>query len=246
VTGRVRVLIVDDEPLARRGVRARLARYDNVEIAGECDTGAAAVRAIRSLAPDVVFLDVQMPELDGFGVVEEVGAGAMPVTVFLTAFDQHALRAFEARALDYLLKPIDDERFSAAMDRAIDAVMQRRVTGGVAPIRITARDRGRVLLLDVMEVDWVEAQGDYVRLHAGRKTHLVRDTLTRFAGKLPPDRFVRIHRSAVVNVDRVRELLPKPNREWIVVLIDGTRLRLSRGYRDEVERLLPKDLRPSD
>ena len=238
MTARLRVLIVDDEPLARRGVRARLVRHKNIEIVGECDSGSAAVRAIRALAPDIVFLDVKMPELDGFGVVREIGSAAMPVTIFLTAFDDYALRAFEAQALDYLLKPIDDDRFAVAMDRAIARVLQKRAAGGAEPIRIAARDRGRILMVDVRDIDWVEAYGDYVRLHVHGRGHLVRDTLTRFAARLPRDRFVRIHRSAIVNATRVRELLPRRNREFVVVLKDGTRLRLSRSFRDELQRLL--------
>jgi two-component system LytT family response regulator len=237
--GAVRVLIVDDEPLARRGVRARLARHDSVEVVGECDNGHSAVRAIASLAPDIVFLDVKMPVLDGFGVVDAVGSSAMPVTVFLTAFDEFALQAFEAQALDYLLKPIDDERFAQALERAWRRVMERRAGAGNQPIRIVTRDRGRILLIDAQEIEWVQAEGDYVRLHLRNGSHLIRETMRAISARLPGRQFVRIHRSTIVNVSQVRELVRHANREFIVVLRDGTRLKLSRGFRDRLQALLP-------
>jgi two-component system LytT family response regulator len=260
----LRVLIVDDEPLARRGVRARLLALGGggLEIVGECAGGRDAVRAIGELAPDLVFLDVQMPGLDGFGVIEAVGAERMPAVVFVTAYDQHALRAFDAHALDYLLKPIDDERFAVAVSRARQRVAERRsgaradalaarlaaaLAGLGAPAaapesasgdRLVVRDRGRVLLIDPAEVDWVEAEGDYVRLHVGGRGHLHRETMAAMEARLGPRRFARIHRSAIVNVDRVREVRPRGDREYTVVLRDGTRLGLSRGYRDRMRALL--------
>src|SRR5688572_24500100 len=166
---KLRVLIVDDEPLSRRGVRARLLGHEDMDVVGEAENGLDAVWAIRQLAPDLVFLDVQMPGLDGFGVVEQVGVERMPVVVFLTAFDDHALKAFEVQALDYLLKPIDDERFAVTLQRARRRVAERRAGAGTTlpGLRIAARDRGRVFLLDANEIDWVEADGDYVRIHAG-------------------------------------------------------------------------------
>ena len=259
----LRALIVDDEPLGRRGVRARLARADDVEVVGECAGGREAVRSIRDLAPDVVFLDVQMPGLDGFGVVEAVGPGAMPVTVFVTAYDEHALRAFEAQALDYLLKPIDDDRFDRALDRARrrvaerrESALGRRVSDALAgaagtPEAVPHRspdarflvDRaGRVAVVHADEVDWVEAAGDYVGLHAGRDVHLLRETMARMEDRLDPRRFVRIHRSTIVNVDRIRELRPRANREYDVVLHDGTELKLSRSYRDRLATAFGADL----
>lgn len=233
----LRVLIVDDEPLARRGVRARLPA--GAEVVAECGNGQDAVRAIERERPDLVFLDVQMPGLDGFGVVKAVGVDRMPVVVFLTAFDEHALRAFEAQALDYLLKPIDDERFATAVQRAMRRVAERARTDAVlAPIRIAARDRGRVVLLEPSEIDWVEADGDYVRLHTRDRSYLVRETMKAMTARLPAEQFARIHRSTIVNVSRVRELLPHTNRELVVVLDGGRRLKLSRGYRDELEALM--------
>lgn len=260
----LRVLIVDDEELARRGVAARLARGGGVEVVGECESGEDAVAAIGALSPDVVFLDVQMPELDGFEVVARVGPDRMPPVVFVTAYDAHALRAFDAHALDYLLKPIDDERFAEAVERVRQRVAERRVGAvvrqlaaalaelggpaarGGAPVgraptaprdRLIVRDGGRVTFVDVDDVDWVAADGDYVRLHVRGRGHLVRETIAAMAARLPAGRFVRIHRSAIVNVDRVRELHPHTNRELRVVLRDGTRLKVSRGYRDQIAAL---------
>jgi two-component system LytT family response regulator len=237
---KLRVLVVDDEPLARRGVRARLLGHEDMDVVGEAENGLDAVWAIRQLAPDLVFLDIQMPGLDGFGVVEKVGVARMPVVVFLTAFDEHALKAFEAQALDYLLKPIDDERFATALERARRRIAERRA-GAVTRLpglRIAARDRGRVLLLDANEIDWIEADGDYVRVHAGDRGLLLRETMTAIESRLPPEKFVRIHRSTIVNVSSVRELVPHVNREFIVVLNPGARVKLSRGYRDRLVALM--------
>jgi two-component system LytT family response regulator len=244
----LRALIVDDEPLARRGIRARLAGA-GVDVAAECGDGEETVRAIRELAPDIVFLDVQMPGMDGFAVVETVGADAMPTVVFVTAYDAHALRAFEAHALDYLLKPIDDERFALALARARAHIAERRdgalgrrlramlAEGEVArvpvqlavptpplPPRVPVRDRGRIVLLDADEITWIEADGDYVRVHAGTQRYLLRERMAAMEVRLGRERFVRIHRSAIVNVGRVRELRPRPNHEYVVVLRDGTQL----------------------
>lgn len=237
---KLRVLIVDDEPLARRGVRARLLGQPDMDVVGEAENGLDAVWAVRQLAPDLVFLDVQMPGLDGFGVIEQVGVERMPVVVFLTAFDDHALKAFEAQALDYLLKPIDDERFGMTLQRARRRIAERRAGAATTlpGLRIAARDRGRVLLLDANEIDWIEADGDYVRIHAGERGLLVRETMKTIESRLPPEKFVRIHRSTIVNVTCVRELVPHVNREFIVILKDGARLKLSRGYRDRLVTLL--------
>jgi two-component system, LytTR family, response regulator len=237
---KLRVLIVDDEPLSRRGVRARLLGQEDMDVVGEAENGLDALWAIRQLAPDLLFLDIQMPGLDGFGVVEQVGVDQMPVVVFLTAFDDHALKAFEAQALDYLLKPIDDERFMVTLQRARQRVAERKAGAAAKKggTRIAARDRGRVLLLDADEIDWVEADGDYMRLHAGDRSLLVRETMNSIEARLPKEKFVRIHRSTIVNVSTVRELLPHVNREFIVILKNGARLKLSRGYRDRLVELM--------
>jgi two-component system LytT family response regulator len=243
---RIRTLIVDDEPLARRGLRARLDRRVDVEIVGECASGRAAVDAIRTLAPDLVLLDVQMPGIDGFGVVDAVGADAMPVVVFVTAHDEHALRAFESHALDYVLKPIAAARLDQALDRAARRVAERRAraaAGGsasaAAPLdHFLVRRGSRVVVVPTDAVDWIEADGDYVRLHAGPERHLLRETMGRLETQLDRGRFVRIHRSLIVNVERIAELHPQPNREYVVVLRDGTRLKLSRSYRDRLDARL--------
>ena len=262
----IRTIIVDDEPLARRGIRARLERAGGYSVVAECGSGREAVAAIREHAPSVVFLDVQMPGLDGFDVIEQIGADRMPVVIFVTAYDTHALRAFDAHAFDYLLKPIDDERFAVTLDRtrrrvvereesevarrlaalmhdlrpALDAADagQRRADMGepspATPNRIAIRDRDRVIFVDVADIDWVGADGDYVRIHAHGKSHLVRDTMAAMEQRLDPATFVRIHRSSIVNVARIRELRPYSGREYAVILRDGTRLRLSRRYRDRL------------
>ena len=200
----------------------------------------AAVRAIRTRHPDLVFLDIQMPGLDGFGVIDRIGRAAMPVVVFLTAYDEHALRAFDAEALDYLLKPIDDERFGKALMRARTRIAERDAANvaAVGTPRIAVRDRGRVVLLEAREIAWVAAAGDYVRLHAGSTRYLLRETMGAIEARLPPAQFVRVHRSCIVNLAFVRELLPRRNREQVVVMREGTRLRLSRSYRDRVARLM--------
>lgn len=260
----IRAIIVDDEPLARRGVRARLERAGGFAVVAECASGREAIAAIREHAPSVVFLDVQMPGVDGFGVVREIGVDRMPVVIFVTAYDTHALRAFEAHALDYLLKPIDDDRFAAAVERARRRVAERdestvarrlvalmQEVGAELPearndttssSRIIIRDRDRVLLIDVADIDWVGADGDYVRVHTAGKSHLLRETMAAMEERLDPAAFVRIHRSTIVNVDRIRELRPYSSREYSVILRDGTRLRLSRRYRDRLRSFLGSEL----
>ena len=254
---KLRVLIVDDEELGRRGVRARLDRAGGVDVVGECAGGREAVAAIAERTPDVVFLDVQMPGLDGFGVVEAVGPEAMPVTVFVTAFDEHALRAFEAQALDYLTKPIDDDRFERALERArqrvadrrdgalgrqVSAALAGRTDGPVPEARFLADHGGRVAVVRREAIDWVEAAGDYVRLHAEGRGHLLRETMGRMEDRLGGAPFVRVHRSAIVNVDRVRDLRPLANREYVVGLTDGSEVRLSRSYRDRLAEAMGVDL----
>jgi two-component system LytT family response regulator len=242
----LRVLIVDDEPLARRGLRVRLERMSDVEIVGECESGSEAVAAIEERPPDVVLLDVEMPELDGFDVIDAIGVDRMPVTIFITAYDAFAIRAFDAHALDYLLKPLDDERFVRAIERARARVAERdarareREFGGVLAAvprretRIVLRDRGRVIVLDHGDVDWISAEGDYVRVYAGGRGYLVRHTMLAMEARLDPSAFARIHRSAIVNVSRVREVRPHGDHDYIVVLRDDTKLKMSRSYRDRL------------
>lgn len=225
----IRVLIADDEPLARRGVRAHLEKAGGYEIVGESENGREAVRDIRRLEPDVVFLDVQMPGMTGFEVVEAIGVGRMPVTVFVTAYDRYALRAFEAHATDYLLKPIDPKRFKSMAERLRGLVRQ-----GNAPERIVLRDGARVIVLPPEEIDWIQADGDYVRVYVGGKSHLVRHTIGAMEERLDDAAFARIHRSTIVNRSRVREVRPDGDRSFRVVLRDGTLLRMSRSYRDRL------------
>jgi len=250
----VRVLVVDDEPMGRRGITSRLARIDGVAVVGECANGTDAVEAIRRERPDVVFLDVQMPGMGGFDVIEALGADQLPRVIFVTAFDQHALRAFEVHAADYLLKPIDDRRFHEAVARAVEAVRSEResavgrsvarlisapvaLASRAAPKRLAVRQRGRVVLVPYAQIGWVEAEGDYVRVHAGAKSWLMRQTLSALATDLDPQRFVRVHRSFVVNVEHVQEIAFDDEGDAELVLRDGTRVRTGRAFRTTVDQL---------
>jgi two-component system LytT family response regulator len=248
---RIRTLIADDEPLARRGVRLLLERDPDIEIVGEASGGVEAADLITRLKPDLVFLDVQMVGCDGFETLMRVGPEAAPVVVFVTAYDEYALRAFEFNAVDYLLKPYDDVRFAAALERARELVVRKR--GDAVDDRLTrliehlegeGRDRillkssGEIIFLKTSEVDWIEAEGDYVKFHVAGRAHLMRGTMAALEERLDPSRFIRIHRSTIVNVDRLRKLSPSFEGEYAVVLHDGTKLRLSRGYHDRIKALL--------
>jgi two-component system LytT family response regulator len=249
----VRVLIVDDEPLARDGVRLHLELEPGFEVVGEAGSGEEAVSLIEQLAPDLVFMDVQMPGVDGFGVVDAVGVERMPVTIFVTAYDQFALKAFDAHALDYLLKPFDAERFRSALERAREQLRGRRVEGVEGQLaallqelrgkreyleRIVVRSGGRILILRVDDIDWLEAASNYVRIHAGGRQYLLRETMSNLEARLDPGHFVRIHRSTMVRLDRIRELEPLFQGDYVLILEDGTRLTSSRGYRDRLQALL--------
>ncbi len=235
-----------------------------LEIVGECANGREAVTAIRDLAPDLVFLDVQMPELDGFAVIETIGAENMPTVIFVTAYDEYALRAFDVAALDYLLKPYDDARFAAAVRRAKSTIRQGEVgsltrrlisllegyaatadtqtTPSAYLQRVMLKAGGRVIFLRVEEIDWIEAEGDYVRLHAQGKKHLLRDTMKRMEEQLDPSQFIRSHRSTIVNLDRIKELHPYFHGDYMIVLKDGTQLKLSRSRRQKLEERLGRSL----
>jgi two-component system, LytTR family, response regulator len=247
---RIRVLIVDDEPIARRGVRLQLKGDPEVEIIGECANGLEAVDAIQKFAPDLVFLDVQMPEMDGFEVIEAVGVEQMPRVIFVTAYDQYTLRAFEVHALDYLLKPFDRERFLKALDYArsnlergeFNRQLVRLLDGRPAarkPLeRLVIKSGGRIYFLNVEEVDWIEAADNYVELHVGRESHLLRETISGLAARLDPARFLRIRHSTIVNLERVKELRPLFRGEYLIVLRDGTELTSSRRYRKNLDAIL--------
>lgn len=247
----IRALIVDDEPPARERIRALLAEEPDIVVAGECDSGLTAVESIRNLDPDLVFLDVQMPGLDGFGVLEALGEDSLPVLVFVTAYDAYAVRAFEVHALDYLLKPFDRERFRATLDRARAALAERnpasQSTGVAAPIteadagraplrRLLAKRAGRLVVLKATEIDWIESSANYASLHVGKESYLVRETMQSLESRLDPAQFLRIHRSTIVNLDRVQEIEPYFHGDYIIKLTDGQRLTLSRTYRDRLQK----------
>ena len=255
---RIRTLVVDDEPLAREGLRIMLAQDADVEVVGECSSGRDAVGAVRRLRPDLLFLDVQMPELNGFDVLASLQAGGetdLPAVIFVTAYDRYALRAFEVHALDYLLKPFDDERFSDALGRAkrhlrlahvstlserLLSLLENYRTPDAAReymTRLSIKDAGRVLFLDVAELDWIEAADYYVQLHIGGKSYLHRESMQRLEERLDPGRFLRIHRSAIVNRQRVKELRHK-GRELVCVLASGVSLKVARSQRARLSKML--------
>jgi two-component system LytT family response regulator len=241
----LRVVIVDDEPRAREKLQRYLADDPRVRVVGEAGDGIAAVRVVEEERPDLVLLDIQMPELDGFDVLASIDLDPLPRIVFVTAHDEHALRAFEVNALDYLLKPVDRVRLDEAVTRAAAAPTSARPDprealrdrpGPVRPLtRFLVRSRGRIRLVPVEDVDWIGAAGNYVELHVGDATHLVRGTLQSLEKRLPDSTFARIHRSTIVNLDRVRALHPWSHGDLQVELSDGTELRLSRRYRDRLE-----------
>ena len=233
----IRTLIVDDEPLARSNLTVLLETDPEIEIVGECGSGMEGLEQIRSQRPDLVFLDVQMPECDGFDVLELLGADVPPAVVFVTAYDQYALRAFEAGALDYLLKPFDNARFERALGRAKDRI--RRSQGGPRENdRLVIKNVGQVLFLRFSEIDWIEAADYYACLHVGAQSHLLRRSMNELDRELDPARFCRIHRSTIVNLDRVRGLKSGEDGEHEVLLESGARLRLSRSYRKQLQTRL--------
>src|ERR1044071_1562965 len=249
---KIRTVIVDDEPLARRGIRAHLKEERDVEIIAECSNGREAVNVISELAPHLVFLDVQMPELDGFGVIEALNAEQLPSIIFVTAYDKYALRAFEVHALDYLLKPFDTERFTRALARARAQIERRSIsdlshrlqsliddlrTNQKYAERLVIKTAGRIFFLGVEEIDWIEAADNYVRLHSGGDTHLRRETMNSLESRLDPGQFLRVQRSAIINVRRIKELHPLFRGEYEIVLRDGTSLTSGRGYRDRLQEL---------
>jgi two-component system LytT family response regulator len=252
----IRAMIVDDEPLARRRIRSLLAEAGDVEVAAECANGKEAIQAIEASPPDLLFLDIQMPELDGFDVLQAIGVGHVPVVIFVTAYDQFAVRAFEAHALDYLLKPFDDERFDAALQRARTQIRQRQ--GGDLDRRLRAllaearRDRGylqrlavptgqRSVLIRTEQIDWIEAERNYIRLHVGGRTHLLRENLSRIESALDPTVFCRIHRSTIVNINRIQAVEAPLRGESLVVLHDGTKLTSGRSYRANLRAVMGLD-----
>jgi two-component system LytT family response regulator len=250
----MKVLIVDDEPLAREVIAQLLAKHDDVDVVGEAGSGEDAIEKIRALQPDLVFLDVQMPGCDGFGVLRAVGPDAIPQVIFATAFDEHALRAFEVHAVDYLIKPFRDERFEKALARAKEVhqstkrsdlaqrLMELVAESGARPSQdqhFAIKSGGTVYFLDVEEIDWIEAANNSVRFHAGGKRHLMRATISSIESQLDEHDFARIHRSTIVRLDRIRKLVPQEHGDYLVVLRAGTELRMSRRRREELRARLP-------
>jgi len=243
----VRVVIADDEPLVRRGLRAFVEASPGVSLVGEARNGRDAVDIIRAQRPDVLFLDVQMPELDGFGVLQALAGEPVPVVVFVTAYDEYAIRAFDVHAVDYLLKPFDEDRFRTALARArsrlgerradtldqrLEAVLSALRAREQYADRLLVKSEGRVTVVQVEDVDWIEAADNYARVHTARGRYLVREPIKSLERKLDPRHFARVHRSAIVNLARVRELQPMFGGEYVIILSTGTKIALSRGYRD--------------
>ena len=252
----IRCLIVDDEPAARGALRSLLTPEPDIEIIAELADGDAALKFLRKSPADLLFLDIQMPEMDGFEVLRQLDDGALPVIVFVTAYDQYALRAFDSEAVDYLLKPYSDERFHQALARARREIGSGRIgtlseqlrrllnrtaqsePSGDYLSRLLIKTDGRIAVVPLDEVDWLEADGDLVKVHAGRNTWELRETMKEIESKLDPARFVRIHRSTILSVDRIRELQPWFKGDYVVVLKDGTKLKLSRRFRSLLEKAL--------
>lgn len=263
----IRTLIVDDEPLARRGLQLRLARHADIEVVAEAANGREAFHAVSSLRPDLMFLDVQMPGVDGFALLRALPATQIPLTVFVTAYDQYALAAFAASALDYLLKPVDDARLDESIERARARLAGRKAedhyerllkliatlpnaaelkldeslrgdTAAPAPGKLTIKDGQRVLRIDVDQIAWIDAAGDYMCIHTRNDTHVLRGTMHDLEQRLDPRRFARVHRSTIVNVARVKEMRPHHNGEYFLVLDSGQELKLSRSYKDKLRLLI--------
>jgi two-component system LytT family response regulator len=248
----LRILIVDDEPLARQRIRTLLEEEDGIELVGECSNGVEAVATVRKMKPNLMFLDVQMPVLDGFGVLEKLQAEHLPVVIFVTAYDKFAIRAFELHAFDYLLKPFDRSRFGKAVDRAraqlendeiVKATKHMQALLKDLPLhnrldRLMIKTGNRVTFLRLTEVDYIQAAGNYVRVYVADEVHLMRETMSQLESRLKGTPFVRIHRSTIVNIDRIRELQPTFHGDYAVLLHSGAELMLSRGYRDKLEERL--------
>lgn len=251
---KIRAIIIDDEPFARKGIKRELERDGTVEITAECANGSDAISAIKEQKPDLVFLDLQMPEIDGFGVVESIGVEKMPFVIFVTAFDQFALKAFEIHALDYILKPFDSERFQKTLQRAKKLIQQEnindlhsRLSGlldeakknkGEFLERIVVKNAGKIFFLSVEEIDWIEASDNYVRLHVGKESHLVHGTMNKLESKLNPEKFLRVHRSTIVNLSRIKELHPLFHGEYAILLQNGKEITSSRTYKNRLQKFL--------
>ena len=262
LTGRViRTIIADDQRLAREKLRTLLASEKDVKVVAECSDGKQTVSAIRRLGADLLLLEIQMPGMDGFQVLSELSPDEMPAVIFTSAYDQYALRAFEVRALDYLLKPFDLERLQHAIEKvrvglnkSQDRQITHRILGLLSQLKseitsssspdglLVIRAKGRVVFVKLSEIDWIEASANYVRLNAGKESHLVRESMSRILERLNPSHFIRIHRSTIVNFQQIKELIPVNSGEYVVVLKSGKELSCSRGYRAELENMIEKGL----
>ena len=255
--GRIKTLIVDDEPLAREKIREMLDNDTDVEIVGECFNGVEATAALQQHSPDLIFLDVQMPETNGFEFLESLPRERLPLVIFVTAYDQYAVRAFEFHAIDYLLKPFDRERFETALERAKAQLRQKKngaVDSRILALleglhaeqkyieRIVIKTGGRVFFLSTEEIDCIESEGNYVRVHSAKKSYLIRETISNLEAQLNPKEFLRIHRSTVVRIDRIQELQSWFHGEYRVIMRNGAELMLSRTYRDRLQEVLGKSL----
>jgi two-component system, LytTR family, response regulator len=229
----LRAVVVDDEPLARSSIRLMLQAHRDIEVVGECSSGLEALATIRRTSPHLIFLDIQMPECDGFDVIEQLGFQSQRSVIFVTAYDQYAIRAFEAGALDYLLKPFDNARFERTLARARDQIAIHQGAVDVRADRLIVKSGAEIIFLSYAEIDWIEAADYYVCLHMGTKTHLLRRSLKDLDGELDKNLFLRIHRSCIVRMDRVKRLVLNTNGDYAVILLDGTELNLSRRYRSE-------------
>ena len=258
----INVIIVDDEPLAREGVALRLAQHHDIKILAECENGSEAIRTILSLQPDLIFLDIKMPKVSGFDVINAVGVEHMPPVIFLTAYDEYAIDAFKTHAIDYLLKPIEDDRFMESLAHAREHILKNKISersqqltellsqtrpavteskassNGAPAGRLVIRSNGHVYLLKADDIYWVEAEGDYVSVHTPGKSHLVRETMKSMEQRLTPQGFQRVHRSSIVNLSYVRELISLDNGDYQIILRDNTCVKLSRNYRDDLYRRL--------
>lgn len=254
---KIRTVVIDDEAPARARIRQLLKDENDFHLIGDCSNGKEAVEFVQKERPDLLFLDIQMPRLNGFEVCAALTANAvaLPLIIFVTAYDEYALKAFEVRAIDYLLKPFDRGRFRKALDHAreqlrrgqgglpdprLAALLEELRVGSRKPDRLVFKQNGRVIFLPTDSLDWAEADGNYVRLHAGPETHYVRETLAGLEGQLPPEKFMRISRSLLVNLDRVKELQPLFYGDYVVILRNGSRLNMSRNYRDRLESILAR------
>ena len=253
----IRVVIADDEALAAEQIRDFLKKFDDCELVGVCSDGREAVQVIQDKKPDLLFLDIEMPELNGFQVLQEIQSGNVPVVVFVTAYDKYAIQAFEAHALDYLLKPFDFERFERTLVRAkkqilssrngelsekLLAMLESRKSQPKFLDRLAIKSRGRVIFLRTDEITWVEAAGNYLELHTGKESHLIREPISDFEQRLNPEQFIRIHRSCIVNLEFIKELQPGFGGEYLVIMNDGQQLTASRGYRERLQQLLSNNL----